>query len=232
MQEAISGYASLLEGNAAFLNMLARLYYKPLSQEELEAVAALDMDEFDFDDPRVAEGLKESITYLRAGGTTLRQDVNVDYTSAFYGINSYEGKVAHPCESVFTGEEGLLMQAETRAVYRIYKSEGIKKEDDLGVPDDHLSFELQFLAKMCTRAAEALAMGDVAEAIRNMKVQLAFLDEHILVWYPKMKAVAMHLLLTPFYFGVLKATDGYLASLRADLEEMVVVLGAAEAQTE
>lgn len=226
MQETLSGYVSLLQGHSAFLNMLARLYYKPLSQDELDAIAALEVADFSFDDPRVAEGLQEAIVYLRNGGTTLRQDVNVDYTSAFYGINSYEGKVAHPCESVFTGEEGLLMQAETRNVYRIYKSEGIKKEDDLGVPDDHLSFELQFLAKMCERAAAELESGDETEAARNLGVQLNFLDEHLLVWFPMMKNVAVHLLLTPFYFGVLKATEGYLVSLRNDLTEIAGAIAA------
>ncbi|WP_304425906.1 molecular chaperone [uncultured Adlercreutzia sp.] len=219
-QEAIEGYDGLLRGHSAFLGMLARLYYRPLSQDELDAIAAMEVADFAFDDARVGEGLAEAIAYLRRGGSTLRQDVNVDYTSAFYGINSYEGATANPCESVFLGEDGLIMQAETRAVFNVYKSECIRKDPKLGVPDDHLSFELQFLAMMGERAAAALEEGDVPEALRNAGVQQAFLQEHILAWFPKLKAVALHLVKTPFYPGVLTATEGYLTCLLADLREM------------
>lgn len=226
MQEAtMVGYVDLLKGHSAFLDMLARLYYKPLSQEELDAIAQLSVDDLP-EDARVADGFAEMLAYLHRGGSTLRQDVNVDYTSAFYGINSYEGQVAHPCESVFVGEEGLLMQAETRAVYRIYKAECIKKDPEIGIPDDHLSFELQFLSKMCERAAASLEAGDTAEAARNIAVQEAFLAEHIQAWFPAMQKVALHLLNTPFYKGLLKATEGYLELLAVDLADVESALDA------
>lgn len=219
-QKATEGYVDLLRGHSAFLDMLARLYYKPLSQEELEAIAVMNIDEFAFDDERVGEGFSQAVAYLRQGGSTLRQDVNVDYTSAFYGINTYEGMTANPCESVFLSEDGLIMQAETRAVFNVYKSECIKKDPDLGMPDDHLSFELQFLAMMCTRAAQVLKDGEANEAIRNLGVQTEFLRNHLLAWFPQMKAIALHLVKTPFYSGVLKATEGYFVCLESDLAEM------------
>lgn len=222
----LAGYAELLEGHAAFLNVLARLYYKPLSDEELANIARLNPSDFPLGNAEIEEGLEEMLAYLRRGGSTLRQDINVDYTAAFYGISAWEGQVATPYESVFRSEEGILMQRETINAYRAYKAEAIRKDPDLGVPDDHLSFEMQFLAMMCERAAACLRAGDVSEAARNIGVQASFLDEHILSWFESMASVANKILEKPFYRGVLKATRGFLALERADLAEMAQALEA------
>ena len=210
----------LLEGHSVFLDMLARLYFKPLGQEELDRIADVDPEEFSFDHPLISEGFGEMIGYLQAGGSTLRQDVNVDYTAAFYGISSYKGRVANPCESVFKSEEGILMQRESIEVFRAYKKEALKTEDDIGVPADHLSFELQFLSIMCKRAAASLRDEDYAEALRNVRVQQEFLDVHVLSWFDAMAEVADKILSKPFYKGVLKVSRGFFEVECADLEDM------------
>lgn len=210
----------LLEGHSAFLDMLARLYFKPLGQDELDRIAAIDPSGFSFDHELISQGFDEMISYLQEGGSTLRQDVNVDYTASFYGISSYKGRVANPCESVFKSEEGILMQKESIELFRAYKREALKADDDIGVPADHISFELQFLSIMCKRAADDLRNDDPAEALRNIKVQQEFLDAHILSWFDDLSDVANKILKKPFYKGVLKVTKGFLETECSDLEEM------------
>lgn len=206
----------LLTGQQAFLDMLARLYYKPLEQDDLDRIAQLDAESLTTMRADVRKAFADMIAYVKAGGSTLRQDINVDYTAAFYGISAYEGKSANPCESVFRSEEGILNQQEAIAVHRIYKKEVIRKDEKIGVPDDHLSFELQFLSMLCERASAQLEARAFSEAGSTVQTALSFLDEHVLSWFDAMADVAVRILETPFYKAVLKITGAFLEETRED----------------
>lgn len=59
------------------------------------------------------------------------------------------------------------------------------------------------------RIIAALEAGDDAEALRQVRVSRAFLADHILSWFDTFQDLALLLLETRFYRGVLKISKGF-----------------------
>lgn len=78
------------------------------------------------------------------------------------------------------------------------------------------------MADLSDKIAAALAAGDGPEALRLIDVSDEFRRERILSWYGLFFDLAMQLVQTRFYRGVLEATFGYLeldGEVLADLRE-------------
>lgn len=203
--------AGLLEGRAAFYETLASLYFKPLTQEQIDAMAIADFSMYAQVNDAFAEGAEDIQRYLSKRNTDTRRALAVDFTAAFAGTSAYEGKVAVPFKSVFTSDEGLMCRDGFVEVFTALKSERLRRREGLDWPDDHISFMFEFLAILSRRAEACLVAGDVAEARRNLEVSRDFLNEHILSWFERFAALAGKILETRFYHGVIKVTRGFLA---------------------
>lgn len=223
--------AGILDGHRTFYGMLARIYYSPLKEEEIVALrgaglAGPGMPGGESEASEVSEGerlLGEGLATMAKGlaeRENLRRDLNVDYTSAFYGVVQYKGKTATPYESVFRDAAGELYGEQRTEVFNALKRDALRLREGIDLPEDHLSFELQYLAILAGRAAEALRAGRLQDALAGMAKQRAFIDEHILSWIDDLADMAQKLLELDFYRGVLKATKGFLLVVRDELEAL------------
>lgn len=216
--------AAALEARAAFYETLASLYFMPLKQEDVDRMAAADFSAYADLNEDFADGLNDITRYLRKRNTGTRDELAVDFTGAFAGVKVYEGKTAVPYKSVFTNSDGLLYQEGYRDVFQAFKAECVKKREGLDWPDDHISFMCEFMALLSRRTARALAAGDAAEALRELRVSRAFLDDNILSWFDRFGERALLLLKTRFYKGVLKVSKGFFALDRETIDDMVDVV--------
>lgn len=200
----------LMEARSAFYRMLAALYFQPLSQQQLEAMdldgAAGALEGV----PGVGEGLGLMAAGLGRRHTGTRRELAVDFTTSFGGVGVLDEQTALPCKSVFVGEDGLLFGDECFKVFEAYKASRVRKADGADMPDDHLSFMLEFMALLSDRASAALAAGDGPSARAELEASRGFLAEHIASWFPLLAARAGHMVQTDFYRGVLQATHGFL----------------------
>ena len=218
----------ILAGHRDFYGLLSRLYFAPLGQEEIDRLAAAPLapegnGEGEGGDPAaalLARGLHLMQATLALESDTLRRDLNVDYTAAFYGISQYGKQVATPYESVFKGERRELYGSKRTEVFNAVKRDRLRLKEGIDLPEDHLSFELQYLAVLCERAAEQLTGGDAEGALRDVRQQRAFIQEHVLSWIDDLADVANNLLELDFYRGVLMATKGFLTLADAELAEI------------
>lgn len=218
--------ADELRDSQEVYGLLARLMFAPLSQQEIDALADMDLlRRFPEADSLFSEGLREMACCLQNGSSTVRQDLNIDYTSAFYGVNQYEGKVATPYESVFRSEDGLLFQRPCTEVYQSYKRNCVKTDPELNLPADHLSFELQFLGRLCEKAADHLANARTEEARALLDEQRDFIESHLLSWIDDLSEVAGKLVKLDFYRGVLKMVRGFAEDRARMLSEYSKELG-------
>lgn len=211
-----------LEGRAAFYDVLAALYYRPLTQEQIERIAAGDLAAFADGHELMAEGLHDIERALAKRNSGTRQDLAVDFTAAFAGTSSWKGRYATPYESVFTSEEGLLLQDSFHEVYHLFRQNSVRTGEGYDFPDDHLSFICEFEAILSHRTIEALKAGDVAAAREQAALAKTVLHEHILSWFDDFEELALRILTTRFYRGVLKASKGFFlfdANLLDDMEE-------------
>ena len=202
-----------LDSCASFAETLAAFYFEPLRQDQIDALAERGLEAFrglneDFD-----RGINDITRCLRRRNTGTRQQLACDFTSAFVGTKTWEGKSAVPYESVFTSEDGLLCQGSYHDVVRAFRNEGLRKDDGLNIPDDHISYLLQFVAVLTRRAGEAVATGDSANARHDLDTARTFMSEHILSWFDEFNARACLLIETRFYRGVLSMTKGFLTFL-------------------
>lgn len=215
-----------LEGRAAFYDLLASLYFKPLTIEQIDQIDAMDLSAYADVNEQFAEGLNDMRRYLNKRNTGTRQELAVDFTGAFAGTSSWKGKYAVPYESVFTSEEGLMYQESYHEVYRLFKKNRVARAEGFDYPDDHLSFMCEFQSIVSARIADALRAQDWQAALDQIQLSEDFLNDHILSWFGDFEELALHLLETRFYRGVLKVTRGFflfdlevLNDLREEIQE-------------
>ena len=138
--QTCAGLVSALEGRAAFYDVVAALYYKPLAQEQIDHIAEGGLAAFAGAGELMAEGLHDMERALSKRHSGTRQELAVDFTGAFAGTSSWHGRYATPYESVFTSEEGLLFQDSYHEVYRLYRQNSVRKSPGYDFPDDHLVY--------------------------------------------------------------------------------------------
>ncbi|MCB1789146.1 MAG: molecular chaperone TorD family protein [Gammaproteobacteria bacterium] len=145
-------------------------------------------------------------TVMLAGGLaalSLTQRALDELAADFAAIYLNNSLGAHPCESVWLDEDGLAMQEPMFQVRERYAQFGFRVPDWRKRADDHLVFQLQFVAAL------------VEDQRRSSLVAAAdFLDMHLLRWLPGFAGKVTARAATPLYAGVAMLTSIYVDELR------------------
>ena len=155
------------------------------SQMGREAAALLDDALRELPDPIDAE----SIDALAA-----------DYAD-IYLTHAYR---ASPCESVWLDDDGLARQEPMFEVRRWFRERGLGTADASKRPDDHLIFQLQFVAHLLDSMHGDDTLRDAAR----------FMDEHLLRWIGQFGGRVAAQCPQGFYVGLMLLTVAYLEELR------------------
>ncbi len=219
--------AAVLSDRAASYRLFSRLFLKPLEEPEIDNLAAMALESQarDLDEGSLlAEGFNDMGRGLHRRHTGTTRLLRTDYTMCFDGVSSQDGLVAVPYASVFngsiTGEKAVLFQEPRAKDLKAYRREGVMVDPDLHLPEDHLSFELSFMADLSDKTAEAWTTGSRDEALRLIDASQEFLREDILSWYEPFYDLALKIVQTRFYRGVLKAAFGFLQLDNETLEDL------------
>jgi TorA maturation chaperone TorD len=139
-----------------------------------------------------------------SGGRSGLQALRVDYTRLFL-LN------AHPYESVYLDESGMLNAPGSGPVLAEYQASGFDSAwlRRTGAPD-HVGLELEYLAALVEAEAAALEQGDARQAERAGDAQRAFLAEHLLRWAPLLGQVLVEQAETPFYRHLGEALQNFI----------------------
>ena len=213
----------VLAERASSYRMFARLFLSPLSADEIDGLAAMQLEDTARemgDDSLLARGFNDMGRGLHRRHSGTQRLLGTDFTMCFDGISSLNDERAMPYASMFisakTGKGAELFQAPRKADRAAYRRENVQADPALHLPDDHLSFELSFMADLSQKMAAAVQAGDLNEALRLAGASDEFRTGHILTWYDKFYDLALRIIETRFYRGVLEAVYGYL-SLDAEL---------------
>jgi len=104
------------------------------------------------------------------------------YTSLFLLPGKHS---ASPHESVHLSPERLFKQEPWSEVKAFYQQNGFILPVERNMMEDHISIELQFMALLSGKAAQAAERGDDGECGKILSTQLTFYNEHILKWIPQ-----------------------------------------------
>lgn len=217
----------VVNARAGMYETLATLYFDRLTEEQIQHMARSDYAELRAsENPLIASGFNDIWRYLRKRNTATRQELNIDFSSCFLGTHAYKGFVAQPYESLFLDQSGSLNAAPRREVFKIYKSECVSLQKGYDYPDDHLSFECEFMMILCQRTVAALEADDLQEATRLLNVQLSFLEQHINRWFRRLHDLSLKFIKTRFYRGVLNVTQGFFDEDPNTIRELIELVGA------
>lgn len=206
--------AAVNAARKGFYEFLASMYKLELTDEQIETLAKQDLP---VDAAYVGSGYATVKEYLRHRDSGTRQELAVDYARVFLCAGMYEQLMAPPYESVYTSEEHLLMQDARDSVVACYLAEELGLSADNTTPEDHLSFEFQFMAKLVEREQAALEARDEARHAELCARQRAFFDEHLANWVPRLCADVRAHARTSFYRGIADITEGFL-----ELEDQMI----------
>lgn len=207
----------------AWYRLLSSLYFAEIDQEGLDRMAeAVRQDAVD--EGSLSEGFYDIAAYLKHRGKGTRQELAVDFASCMLAAGSYEERRPTPYESVFTSESGLLMQEARDDVYRLFCEARVGVDEALRMPEDHLSFECEFMAVKAHEQAHALERGDVAAALDALGAQEQFHRRHLLNWIDAYCDCLEACASTRFYRGVAKLTRGFVHADAAYIGDSIAAL--------
>lgn len=217
--ELVENLIDFCENRSRVYALLSRCYETEIDAafaETLAGEASLASD-----DPALADGFAALQTDLADCDEDALEQLAVVFDRAFFGMGPRTAQKAFPYESVYTSEGGLMMQDAYSEVLRVYRGAGFAKNPGFKEPEDHLAVELAFMALLCGRAVEALRAGDEAGAERQLRVQLAFVQEHLLNWIERFAADVRKAAEGGFYFHLATFTEAYLHADAVALADVV-----------
>lgn len=144
----------------------------------------------------------------------VRTDLAAEYARIFLGMSRHP---VAPYESVYTSPAGLMMQEARDAVVAFYRREGFSVDENMHLPEDHIAFELGFMAGLIRNAIAALDSSDGAEAERLAAVQASFVADHLASWVPSLAGDVEDRASTGFYRGLAALTRDFIEAETDDL---------------
>ena len=205
-------FAGYLAASEQTYTFLSQMLFRELNEE---AIAALKGQEWPTEtgNETLDRGYAQVRRFFNFASTDIRTQLAVEYARVFLaaGVFGSDKMTAVPYESVFTSEGHLMMQESRDDVVRRFAADGFQVNPDLHEPEDHLAFELEYVAHMSRKAAELVEAGNAEALAANVARQVEFIDAHLLNWVGNLYETAREYAKTTFYTGML-----------------LVVLGAAE----
>jgi len=117
---------------------------------------------------------------------------------------------ASPEESVWLDEDNLICQEAMFQVRQWYRSHGLGVANWRLRPDDHLVYQLQFIAFLLAR-----------DEAGSLEKAATFMDEHLLRWIGNFGERVLHRAATPWFSAAAALTAAYVEETRDLLAEIL-----------
>ncbi len=210
-------WSSRLLGAMLLFEMLGRVLYANPSRDWIEPLIADDLFEsvpFAENQDDVLQGLAHLAQWRTRVGAQLTSadllDLRADFAQLFVGNIPMH---VPPWESVYFSEERLTFQQETLDVRRWYQRLSLQIEPSRKDAEDHIAFELTFIARCAELALQAHEAQNTAAFDELLTVQRTFLQKHLGRWGGKWADLAYTYARTDFYRGLALLVRGGLKEL-------------------
>jgi TorA maturation chaperone TorD len=209
-----------LESAQRSMEWLARAYWNVPGAEFLKSLNRSDFDVY-------GEAVTEGLTLILSDSATLSEEVlraiAVDFTTLFAGCRP---DAPYPYESIFSGAERLMMQEARDSVLDHYEEGGYAVvQGESREPEDHISYELGYVASLYGRAATASARGDEDAAQAALARVASFKAEHLSKWIPAFCRDVEKSAETPFFEGLAKLTQAVVDSMCNERQKAASMIG-------
>lgn len=208
--------------SASTYRFLSQVFFKELNEQAIAELAAANYPT-DTGNDCLDRGYHMVRRYFAFSATDRRGQLACEYARIFLaaGVFTKDRQTAVPYESVFAGEDHIMMGDARDNVVTRFLEDGFLVNPDLHEPEDHLAFELEYLINMNERAAEWAQAKNKAELHRNVVRQLEFIEQHLLNWIPALRDTAQEYAKLTFYTGMLFVAQGALEQGQDTLRDIV-----------
>ncbi|MDR1082682.1 MAG: molecular chaperone TorD family protein [Coriobacteriales bacterium] len=215
-------YREFMADRESMYSFLAKVFFSELSDEAIKHLATVEVAT-EYGNPHIANGLRSIRNFFMLSKADRRVQLATEYARIFLaaGVYTQTRSVAVPYESVFTSEERLMFQDARDEVRATYQRCGFELDVELREPEDHLSFELEFLAHMARRSSDCIEQKRYEAFPLLIMEQKDFIEQHLLNWIPDLIQTAKRYAKNTFYPGMLLITWGYLEDDCEFLEELL-----------
>ena len=208
-------FKELAEHRSSIYGFLAAVYRQELTSELLQQMKAQQ-----FQEVLSNLGVKLNNGFFQNSEKELLENLAIEYTRLFVG----PGKHIPPYESVHHKKEGVqsgqLWGELTGEVKNIIEFSGLKyKSEYTGMPD-HISVELEFMQHVVQREAQAWQADDDETALRCLKNEKKFVDEHLLGWIPDFCQKVSKAAEMPFYREMAGLTRSFIEFEKQELKKL------------
>ncbi|MCD8316917.1 MAG: molecular chaperone TorD family protein [Eggerthellaceae bacterium] len=209
-----------MEQRAAIYALLSRLFIKEVDDDLFNALKTEPPFEITTGNRGIFQGAELMEEYLESeDASTL--DLAKDYAKSFCGASSTQKTAAYPYESVYTSEDGILMQDARDAVMVWYGKYGVIKNKDFHDCEDHVGLILEFYSYMITQFVNAVKEDDVDRANEILEDQQKFMHEHLINWIPDFAHHVNMRARTDFYQGLGQVLLNYVRQDRTALDNVL-----------
>lgn len=225
-----SELADFFASSATTYRFYAQLFFKELNEQAIDALAR-ETYPCETGNESLDAGYALVRRYFAFPGTDRRTQLACEYARVFLaaGVYSKGKRTAVPYESVFTSEEHIVMQESRDDVVRRYWEEGFLVDPSLHEPEDHLSFELEFLSHINARCVQLCEDGEREALACAVERQISFIEDHVLNWIGDLYDTACDYAKLAFYTGMILVVKGTLEQNKAILEDVRAQLSGAAA---
>ncbi len=147
------------------------------------------------------------------------EEMSVEYARLFLG----PGKHISPHESVHLPEEeggtGQLWGKPAVKVKIFIEASGLEYKSEYSGLPDHISVELEFMQHLTLREAQAWEEEEAKGSEFYLKIEKAFIEEHLIHWIPIFCEKVMEEAEMPFYKGMAALTKKFIEFERKELVE-------------
>jgi TorA maturation chaperone TorD len=130
-------------------------------------------------------------------------EVQSEYNRLFIGPHALPAPL---WESVYLDKKHILFGVDTLEVRKFYAACALQFSKRATSPDDHISIELEFMYKLSESVLKYLIEYFDGEKFSKFlsvcKLQLDFLNQHLLRWVPQSFALQLPHVVTPVYQGL------------------------------
>jgi TorA maturation chaperone TorD len=171
-------------------------------------------------------GVELGEDFAAAAEDQLLERLVIDFTQLFHGPRGH----VPPFESVQTGGRGESLNARAASrVRRFFESAGFEFNDACGELSDHIGVELEFMAELTHREADAWETDDVAALSRCLEDQRDFLKKHLGAWGPELGRSIRDKAQSRLYRGIGQLLAAFLESERVEVDRRLEIGAAQEA---
>ena len=187
MDVTVSQKAQMFEEGAALFTLLGRMLYGVPDRELFASAADLRIfDEIPFvPADRCAEARALLTKWADGCATPFAEEdfeaIRVEYTRLFVGFR----KVLAPVwESVYFNRDRMVFQRQTFKVRELYARYGLEVDGLSHEPDDHLAYELLFVARLFEICRQQCEEHDETALDATLADLEYFVTHHPLMWVP------------------------------------------------